>query len=216
MKKIILLMLILCSCKTVPVTTDVPVPSPIVPPEISPTPTPIGEAGPGALPMAWKNVAWSTELLKQIDSVLPKLELASDLPNWCPNYPKLGKEDRKNVWATLMIEIARYESNFKPGNKYFEKTMGYDSIGLFQLSYPDKMSWCQMSAASGNLVDPIVNIQCAVPKMGQLIARDKVISVGNKGLAAYWSTIRAAGDHQYKQIKQAVLALSTCQIGRGL
>lgn len=160
---------------------------------------------------------WSQELKKQMLLALPSFNEATDKLQWCPNYAKLSQDQQAYVWAVMAVKLTTYESDYSPTSSYKENN-GKWSLGLFQLSYEDVMPWCEMSKSRQTLYNPIMNIQCAVPKMAKLILHDKVIASGHygnaKGMAQYWSAIMDAGysrGHQ-EAIKQTVASLPICKI----
>jgi hypothetical protein len=157
----------------------------------------------------WNQPTWDKELRYQISQSLPDLEEARDIETWCPTYHLLGEFDRIDVWGTLFVAVAFYESSYNPRNKHLEDS-GEWSLGLFQLSTPDEMNWCN-HATWNDLFDPINNVRCAVPLMSHLIAKDGVLTAGNNGTTAmgaakYWSTMRGGTyqGHHVEDIKTKV------------
>lgn len=206
---LVVTMLVIDGCQTI---TKQPEPSPVVTPVPMPTATPTTPSQePGPQPaLSWGHPDWDREMFSLVLHYLPSFNLAYDRSQWCAKYDTLSDQDKSLVWATLAVEIAKHESAFNPKDKFYEKTMGYYSIGLYSLSYPDNMSWCKMDKATDNLTDPIVNIQCAIPKMAQLVAKDKLVTASNnRGLARYWSVMWAG--HEDDEIKKVVSNLSVCK-----
>lgn len=160
---------------------------------------------------AWDNLEWSKTLAKSIDEQWDVLKLATDVPALCPQYSSLFEMDQKRAWGEIFVAVAYYESAWKTDTKYYEKTMGYNSEGLFQLSYVDE-EWakCGIDKVSKNLLDPHVNIKCAVKIMALQIKRTKEILL-RKGM--YWAVIREGG--KYEKIdeikKRVVSALPKCK-----
>jgi hypothetical protein len=121
------------------------------------------------------------------------------------------------VLSTIAVAVAKRESNYKPGLHYGEPPpLGYDSIGLFQLSYEDGFSWCTLDRTAKSLEDPINNIRCAVPEMAGLVKRDRVIAKGAtksdaRGLARYWSVVREGPSHHLAEIRASAAALPYCR-----
>lgn len=152
---------------------------------------------------------WTQELRYQINQSLPDLEEADDIQEWCSTYHSMDTFGRVDVWATLFVSVAYYESSYDPENSYTESN-GIDSLGLFQLSTPDDMPWCNHKTRA-DLFDPINNIKCAVPLMAGLISEDRTVAQGYngataKGAAKYWSTMRGGTyqGHRVQQIKNTV------------
>jgi hypothetical protein len=134
---------------------------------------------------------------------------------FCPSYAHIPDPAKLEVLAAMAVAIAKFESGYDPSEHYHEP-MGYDSIGLFQLSYEDHFSWCRMDRATRSLEDPIVNIQCAVGEMTRLVARDGVIAAGAnssdaRGLARYWSTVRLGPSHKLAAVQKLVGGQPGCQ-----
>ncbi len=137
---------------------------------------------------------------------LTKFESAKDIANWCPNYQALNGDNRIQMWVTMATGIAFYESGFNPNSIYNEPPpLSIASVGLFQLSYSDGLPGCKLNAAAKSLQDPLNNIDCAIPLMGKLIARDSIVTSGNtlksganqaRGLGRYWSTMWAPTANQ--------------------
>ncbi len=188
------------------------------PPEIPPAPPPPRP------PLAWEaghpdRAEWSERLLSLMKENLASFDTASDLTLYCPKYASLDADGKALALATLAVRVAFHESAFNPHSVFHEPPpLGVDSIGLFQLSYEDKMTWCTMDRGNRTLEDPLVNIACAVPKMARLVKKDGVIAQGHsgstsKGLARYWSVMRddqGATLHQRGDIRAAVQALPIC------
>jgi hypothetical protein len=114
---------------------------------------------------------------------------AKDLPASCNSSKAL---------ANMFKTISKFESGWDPKQTYQEppppKGPGTLSIGLFQMSYGDG-NGCPRNKKEGDLMEPKVNIDCAVKKAVALVKRDGVLSVEKKGLARYWSVIRP-GHHK--------------------
>ena len=160
---------------------------------------------------------WSQEFLNQFAAQLPAFDRAKDIALYCPRYSSLPAAERIYVLATIAVAIAKFESNFNPKQHFGEPPpLGYDSIGLFQLSYEDRFPWCTMDRASKSLEDPVTNIQCAVPEMGRLVASDEIIAAGKtstdaRGLARYWSVLREGPKHHLQAIRTSSNSLAICQ-----
>lgn len=211
MKKFILfLSFILTACQ---------VPAPVEPVPAPPLPSlpPITVSRPV---LAWERghperAAWSAELRSQVLGALPQLKLASDWNSYCKGFQSKSTDQQVDAISAMAVAISLFESAYNPKSIYHEPPpLGVDSIGLFQLSYEDNMKWCPMSRAKSNLTDPLVNIDCAIPEMAVLIAKDGVVAMGGKGtarrgLARYWSVMWPTG--HLSEIKRAVLALPFCQ-----
>lgn len=214
------LLLFLASCGTLQKPAQVAGPAQSTAPAL-PAPEPTFDAPEASdLPLAWEKnhperAAWSKVLRENIAQNLPTFLKASDWTLYCSKFNQLSAAEKIDAIATMSVAIALYESAYKPASVYHEPPLlGVDSIGLFQLSYEDEMQWCAMDRKKGNLVDPLVNIQCAIPEMAKLIDKDGVVAEGQirgtrKGLARYWSTMWPKG--HLNDIRKAVQTLPFCK-----
>jgi hypothetical protein len=204
-----------------------------VPPATGGSSEPAPSSTPGVVaivaPLAWESghperAAWSAELRRQFTAALSSFDQASDTSAYCTRYAELSVDQRVAVWATMAVAIAKYESAYNPASIAPCDANCTASIGLYQLSYEDQMSWCAMNKAAGNLIDPIVNIRCAVPEMQRLVARDGVVASGwtvkssakvpaaARGLSRYWSTMWNSSNSNGKSaaIQTATQSLAFC------
>ena len=131
--------------------------------------------------------AWSVKTCALIDELMPKLDKASDLK-------RFGSGDKKKLWAEIISAMVYFESGYNPKSYYMEPPpLNYHSIGLLQLSYSDAKyyKFCKLDEKKKNLEDPIVNLDCGVRILAQLIEkRGAITTPDNKGGAAYWSVLR--------------------------
>ncbi len=115
-----------------------------------------------------------------------------DIKSFCPNYGNLNSvQEKMQFWILLLTEIAGFETNnFNPHDKGDQKYFGDSnaSIGLFQMSRGDN---CPQIKTNQDLTNASKNINCAVYKFNQLIAKDHVIADQEKeGAARYWGPLR--------------------------
>jgi len=143
-----------------------------------------------ALP--WKHADWDQALRAAIEANWTKLAPAKDMPDFCPKYSQLSDAGKKEAWAHLFVAIAKPESSWDPATRYFEKTMGYYSEGLYQLSVVDE-SWAKCGLAKDTILKPDVNIRCAVKIMAGQVSKQGVVKA-SKGF--YWAVIIPNGKHQ--------------------
>jgi hypothetical protein len=137
-------------------------------------------------PTAWPNPAWSETLSKALD------QSGADLVRLSP----CGKPGA----MALMVELSRFESNFKPETTYqeeFDDNAGDNVIsrGLFQLSVESvNGDRYRCGATVAKLHDPAFNIQCAVKVANALVKENGVLHGGGSkawlGMARYWSPFR--------------------------
>lgn len=128
--------------------------------------------------------------------VIPRITQAlkdADVTTIC----KTHGVDKTKLWTAIERGISLAESDWKPETTYEEdfidEATGKLSVstGLFQLSYGDRNNYrgteCDLISKT-NLVDPSVNVKCAMAIQNKLLAGDKreVRAV----LGRYWSVMR--------------------------
>lgn len=168
-------------------------------------------------PLSWERahperLAWSNALIALIGQKLfAQFDKAQDASRFCAKYGRLTQGQKTLVWAELIVWTAYYESSWKPAEHFKEPPpLGYDSIGLLQLSYEDtQYSFCDLKRSTKSLEDPIKNLDCGARIMALLVNKYGFVSNGHQGAAAYWSTLRAG--HKIDQIAAHVGALGFCQ-----
>lgn len=210
-------LLSLLACTPEPREAPTPIPAPPPPPPAPPPPPP-------RVPLAWEQdhperEPWSERLLALMAEQLPAFDKATDIGLYCPRYVGLDDDGRAHALATMAVSIAFFESAYDPHARvYLPPPLAAQAVGLFQLSYRDRMPWCTMDKTKKSLEDPITNLECAVPKMAQLVELDGVIAQGHdgssaRGLARYWSVIRddrGRRTHHKAEIQAAVRGLPLC------
>lgn len=156
-----------------------------------------------ALVLSWEvghpeRKSWTAKVEVLLKELMPKLDKAQDFEKLLGKKPA----DKYKAWGEVIVAVVKFESNYNPKTVYGEPPpLGYDSIGLLQLSYEDNAGYpfCKLSRAQKNLLDPLVNLNCGVRIMAQLIAKDGHISGSHlnakgktvyTGASAYWSTLR--------------------------
>jgi len=145
------------------------------------------------------------------------LDGAQDIGQFCPRYYQLNTQEKANFWVYLMSTVAKYESDFKPTDRYREPGMGVDPIthqhveseGLLQLSYQDergrpfcKFDWSHDKSLAANspqktILNPLTNLECGIDILAQQVREHHRISI-NAG--AYWSTLETG--NRYGKIPQ--------------
>ena len=135
----------------------------------------------------------------------------SDIGNYCPSYSSMSKEERRGFWSQLVSGLVKYESSYKPADRFNEAAMGIDpttgrqvvSAGLMQLSYQDERTYsrvlpnqaCALTAQRGAAIyDPETNLNCGVAILDYQVSRSNSISelAGRRwtGGGSYWSVLR--------------------------
>lgn len=150
--------------------------------------------------LAWNSVQhperneWTTHLLHLVDVNLDAFNSANDANSFHPSFASLTREQKRFVWATMFVEIVRYECGFNP-TSHMTESSGEESIGLLQMSVNDDRNYrLPFDYSALELRDPIKNLSVGVAVAAALVRKDGVISGGAtgrwKGMARYWSTAR--------------------------
>ncbi len=163
---------------------------------------------------------WSRHVLQQLD-VLGKALISTvpkDYATYCPRYPQLTPDQRKQVWLRVISAMARYESGFRPTLTYRESF--YDSSGQRVVS----SGLLQISIRSGNYYgcgfrsnrDLLVaekNLSCGIRILNYWMNRDRRIAGhsggGWKGGARYWSVLRTSS-YAHRSILSLVKNTTLC------
>lgn len=143
--------------------------------------------------MKWQS-EWNPHVLATAKAHIDKLEKAKDVERFFPNYAKKDLADRCECWRSLIEAMVQFESGNNPSLHYGEPPpLGYDSVGLLQLSYEDThyKKLIKLDRKLKTLEDPINNLCGGLRILATLIAKDGCItSTRNKGGSAYWSVLR--------------------------
>lgn len=150
----------------------------------------------------WNNPEWDQMLLESLeDSGILEVDPV-DAWKFTDQFRFYTDREKIELYAHIMINISKRESNYKPDCFYkesFNDSTGTKVVsrGLFQLSYEAAtLSYrCDNIGLRSNLYDPKVNIDCAVKVFSRWVKVDKVISLKlsrrkYRGVARYWSTMR--------------------------
>lgn len=119
----------------------------------------------------------SSAIEKQIDEIVWKN--ISKHKNIC-SFKNL------KYWQSLIKAVCFAESNFNPRETYFEKTMGYYSCGLMQLSVQDSQFY-PFVLTDENIFDVEKNITSGLIILNRLMQKygNPIFDNGN-----YWSTLQ--------------------------
>lgn len=141
-----------------------------------------------------ERLAWSDCARKIVAENLEALEQAKDIEKFCSSYGSMGKSKRVEFWCELIAAMAYYESSWKPAMHFGEPPpLGYDSIGLLQLSYEDRQyaKYGVLDRKKKSLEDPINNLTIGIRVLAYWVKRDACIANdSNKGGGRYWSVLR--------------------------
>lgn len=216
MRWILLLCLFLVGCATNKTPTKAPPQQQVKPEPVKPQPS-NGFAG------KWNNSEWDSFLDGAIrSSYLDKVPV-----NDFKDFHFKKSIGTKTEWAKLFIEMAKWESGYKPEKFYLEKTCKgvgifrkcstirdrkgriVTSRGLFQLSIESSnLNYKCGFKDEKEVHDPEKNIRCAVKIMERWVLQDKVIGKvsPNRGGARYWSVLRGTREYTKKALAAIKLA----------
>lgn len=133
---------------------------------------------------------------------------ASDMENYCPNWNGLVREQRVDVWAFIISQIAYHESGFKVTSRMWEKSMHWDQVtkshkkyseGLMQISYDDQvnnpglcpeLNWdvdrnLDPKDPKKTILQPAINLKCAVRFLNRQTSPSTPLGKGSD-----WAVIR--------------------------
>ncbi|WP_290730515.1 transglycosylase SLT domain-containing protein [Halobacteriovorax sp. JY17] len=132
----------------------------------------------------------------------------SDIKNVCPSYDSFSQDERETFFSHLVASITNFESSYNP-NTTFGENNGNTSTGLLQISPKSisklyKNNGCKGATSVEALKDSKTNIRCGLAIMKTWIAKDQVLSSGNKGAARYWSTLRTPYKVYIASVKKTV------------
>lgn len=173
----------------------------------------------GMEPLSWEKhqkdgPQWSSFLYQMIDQEsLETLDYAEDIETFCPEYRKLSRQQKVNVWAQVIAGIARFESGYQPTCRYHEKTLGRDAVtgqgvyseGLLQLSYQDTrwykgcgFDWkkdrrLSQQDSQKTILNPYLNLQCGLRILTSQVKRTKRVLLEKN---VYWAVLKIKGRYQ--------------------
>lgn len=160
----------------------------------------------------WSNKEWTDILVSALDEYgkdMVLMEQPKDADKWCPQFENFTYERRKQVFVTMVVAMAKRESNWKPETNYTEsftdsKGKKVISRGLLQISQESANQSaykCEISEAT-MLNHPGVNLACGVKIMNHWIGKkDKYFGTDKLGAARYWSVARNGSSKTYVQGK---------------
>ena len=144
----------------------------------------------------WSEYAFN-EIQRQGD-VLTKT-VPRDIGEFCPNYPSLREDEKREFWVYLLSTLSELESSHQPDCAYqesFPDSTGQlvVSRGLLQLSRESANNYgCGFKTAS-ELYDPLRNLSCGIKILGHWVGRHGALAgrgpKGWNGGARYWSVLR--------------------------
>jgi hypothetical protein len=161
--------------------------------------------------------SWSDQLIAEIGKAIAILTTATDITFFCPQYQSLRDNLKIAIWAELLVQVAFFESAWKPCCRYREDSMGIDPItkeqvyseGLLQLSYQDlqvlpslPFDWAEDQKLSRNdcaktILDPLKNLTGGVNILTHQISRHRAIILST---GVYWSTLKDAKSGRHSKV----------------
>lgn len=170
-----------------------------------------GTVGGNTAPSRFTNQDWADYARQQIE--------ASGLTNLSPSdaarfFP--GGQPTTDGYVRLFEEMIARESGFNPNNTFPEPGLGYNSVGLFQLSAVDFNN----KYTEEQLKDPYTNLKLGIDRFKTLVEKGGCIACGNtgsasqSGAAAYWSVLRepassVSGGHENGKRDEIISAVQT-------
>ncbi len=134
----------------------------------SPIPTLPEISGLRWYPNEWQD-DWSKAMVSYLDeTALIDLSVnEADLKRVnCSGYRQASREERKHFWIVFMASISSQESAFNPKTRYWERSLGEWSEGLFQLSVSNRKPKGGCSLINRQtILRPLPNIYCALDIM---------------------------------------------------
>lgn len=130
---------------------------------------------------------WTSLVIAEVRENLDKLEKARDINDWCPGYWSATEHQREVCWLRLIGAIVKFESSFKPEDKFREPS-GAWSVGLLALSPKE----CKRYETVEMLQKPLLNLSCGIAKLAGFVERDGYLHGPSEapGASRYWSTLR--------------------------
>lgn len=114
--------------------------------------------------------------------------IMSDTNKW-DNYNNLwGEVPSIKYWENVVLAICFAESSFNKYESYFEKTMGYYSLGLMQLSYEDCRAYkYPLDKSKDEIFEVRKNIELGLIILNRLVGRygHYIFNDGN-----YWAVLQ--------------------------
>lgn len=155
----------------------------------------------------WSAVAgsesWTATTIEMIERHATELDAARDVNTFCPGYAKANRQQKNVCWLRLISGVSKLESSFKPMELYSDG-IG-TSVGLLAVM----AGTCAAAPSVEELQNPVLNLQCGIENIAQMVQRDGVISgIGAaRGAASYYSSLRAAyksGPYSFGKKKQII------------
>lgn len=154
----------------------------------------------------YANQAWTDAMLDEIKLTGLGSIPAADLVSFCKNSNSLSKTEKEAVWAHIIFEMSKWESNLDPKSSMYEcrkdkciysggcqysASKGYCmkgghpldgglvvSRGLLQISLQSAQYYgCKdIASVPADLHDPIKNLKCSVRIIKTLVAKSQAVA----------------------------------------
>jgi hypothetical protein len=175
------------------------------------------------------------ELREYIESQLEGSDIKNFSQNFhaiCPAFESLDEAGKKHAIAGFAISVSKAESSFNSFTTFFETGLGFNSVGLFALSYEDNKSYgCKFNkeADAGlareekTIHRTDVQVECFLKITRRLLTESEKFSYlkklsktdkstnGNprllavhQKLSAYWSVLRTSNKTGNTRYKKAL------------
>ncbi len=143
----------------------------------------------GAAVWPQKFVTWTQTTVLTIRTVLPALEKAQDIEEFCPSYFQANQRSREICWLRIVGAIVKYESLFRPSTSFGGLGDEKMSVGLMSISPGDS----EVAPSVELLKIAELNLQAGIEIMARLISEQGNLSgpEGARGAAGYWAPLRA-------------------------
>ena len=167
---------------------------------------PVVVAPPFEFKAEWPDKTWTTYLdqaLEKYGKEMLLMKQPADADKWCPKFESLSYEKRKQMFITMIVAMAKKESNWNPKTTYkesFNDSKGNPVIsqGLLQIS-PESANQraygCRIDS-SNKLLLPEVNLECGVKILNHWLPKDGVLGTAKLGGGRYWSVMRDSSSSQ--------------------
>ena len=136
----------------------------------------------------------ATEVLQENNFSLTT-DTIGDMNSFCPNFKTFNSDEKNEFFASLIAEMASYESDYNTKETFVE-TNGNISAGLLGISYGSlsesyKDLGCSVIENAEDLKDGKKNIKCGLAIMSKWIHQHKFLALNKRtGASIYWSTLR--------------------------
>ncbi len=175
------------------------------------------------------------ELREYIESQLEVSDIRNFSQNFhgiCPAFESLNEGAKKHAIAGFAVSVSKAESSFNSFTTFFETGLGFNSVGLFALSYEDNKSYgCNFNKERDSglpreektIHRTDVQVECFLKITRRLLTESEKFSylkklsktdkstngnprllAVNQKLSAYWSVLRTSNKTGNTRYKKAL------------